>query len=49
MLAAMPLLEANMPVFAYVAGVREEIRKQGQDDVKVMFMDVIKSASQRKM
>ena len=37
--AAMPPLEAKQEL-AYVAGVCEKRRKQGQDEVKLMFIDV---------
>ena len=40
--AAMPPLEAKKALFAYVPGVREKRRKQGQDEVKLMFIDVKK-------
>ena len=36
-------LEAmKAPFFAYVAGVGEKSREQGQDEVKLMFIDVKK-------
>ena len=38
--AAMPPLEAKKALFAYVAGVREKRRGQGQDEVKLIFIDV---------
>ena len=40
--AAMSLLEAKKALFAFVVGVREKIPAQGQDDVKLMFVDVKK-------
>ena len=47
--AAMPLLEAKKALFAFVAGVREKRRAQGHDEVKLMFVDVKKDASQREV
>ena len=38
--AAMPPPEAKKALFTYVAGVREKRREQGQDEVKLMFIDV---------
>ena len=36
--AAMPPLETQKALFAYVAGVREKRREQGQDEVKLVFI-----------
>ena len=47
--AAMPPLEAKKALFAFVAGVRENRRAQGHDEVKLMFVDVKKGASQREV
>ena len=47
--AAMPPLEAKKALFAFVAGVREKGRAQGNDEVKLMFVDVKKGASQREV
>ena len=41
--AAMPPLEAKKALFAFVAGVRENRRAQGHDEVKLMFVDVKKA------
>ena len=41
--AAMPPLEAKRALFAYVSGVREKGREQGQDEVKLTFIDVKKA------
>ena len=41
--AAMPPLEANKALFAFVAGMREKRRVQGHDEVKLMFVDVKKA------
>ena len=42
--AVMPALEAmKAPFFAYVAGVGEKSREQGQDEVKLTFIDVKKA------
>ena len=41
--AAMPRLEAKKALLADVAGVREKRREQGQDEVKLMFIDVKKA------
>ena len=41
--AAMPPLEANKALFAFVAGMREKRRVQGHDEVKLMFLDVKKA------
>ena len=43
MFAANPPLEQKMALFAYVAGVREKRREQGQDEVKLMFIELKKS------
>ena len=34
----MPPLETQKALFAYVAGVREKRREQGQDEVKLVFI-----------
>ena len=47
--AAMPPLEAKKALFAFVAGMREKRRAQGHDEVKLMFVDVKKGASQREV
>ena len=39
MFAAMPPLMAKRALFAYVAGVREKRREQGQDEVKLFFIE----------
>ena len=41
--AAMPPLEAKKALFAFVAGVREQRRAQGHEEVKLMFIDVMKA------
>ena len=41
--AAMPPLEANKAFFALVAGVRGRRRRAGQDEVKLLFIDVRKA------
>ena len=41
--AAMPPLQANKALFAFVAGVREKRRAQGHDEVKLMCVDVKKA------
>ena len=41
--AAMPALKAKRGLFSYVAGVREKRREQGQDEVKLLFIDVKKA------
>ena len=41
--AAMPPLKAKKALFASAAGVRENRREQGQDEVKPMFVDVKKA------
>ena len=41
--SAMPPLEAKKAFFAQIAGVREKRREQGQDEVKLMFIDVKKA------
>ena len=41
--AAMPPLEAEKALFAFVAGVREKRRAQGDDEVKLMFVDAKKA------
>ena len=46
--AAMPPLEAKQALFAYVAGVREKRREHGQDEMKLMFVDVRKAHSNAK-
>ena len=50
--AAMPPFEAKNALFAHVAGVGEKRRQQGQEEVKVMFVDLKKvhltSASTKK-
>ena len=38
--AAVPPLEAKKALCAYVAGVRDKRREQGQDEVKLTFIDV---------
>ena len=45
--AAMPSLEAKKALFAFVAGVRDKRREQGQDEVKLMFIEKKKRASTR--
>ena len=41
--AAMPPLKAKKALFASAAGVRENRREQGQDEVKTVFIDVNKA------
>ena len=41
--AAMLSLEDKKALFAHVAGVREKRREQGQEEVKVMFVDAKKA------
>ena len=40
MFAAMPPLEAKKALFAYVAGVREKRREEGQHEVKFVLIEV---------
>ena len=47
--AAMPPLEAKKALFAFVAGVREKRLTQGDEEVKLMFVDVKKGTSQREV
>ena len=48
MFAAVPPQEEKKAMFAYVAGVREKSREQGQDEVKLTFIDVQKAHANTK-
>ena len=41
--AAMPPLQAKKAQFAHVSGVRQKRREQGQDEVKLILIDVTKA------